>query len=362
MYAPRAMPRSHVSSAALTTLATFAAAAIAPLALTPVIAAIAGCGGSSTWKPPPVSVLPAKPPPPEKTAEAPKPMAPAGPSAITGDLPTDIDGKLAAADTCAKKECPLADLYPALALQGIDAKAPAAVWSHDITEKGQAVVFPKHAGVDVYGVTLKGSVTIKGAEAKTGADAVRWVAFRAPGGGVSVTANEPGSRVVFAVVGGGNAIADVAAELKGKDKKKLDWKARPAPIQTTDLAGSKDLAWLGGAMHARIGFEGEGQKASLGVLIASKDAAVAPHTHDTSWEMLVALRADGTMKLAPAPGSSELAPSSVKDGRVVAVPKATQHAWEPGKTQPLIAVQLYVPGGPEQRFKKLAEQAAAPKP
>lgn len=325
-------------------------------------AAIAGCGGSSSWKPPPASVLPAKPPPPEKTAEPQRPAPPTGPSAITGDLPADIDGKLTAADTCAKKECPLADLYPAIAIQGINTKAPAAVWSHDITEKGQAVVFPKHSGVDVYGVTVKGSVKVKGTEAKPGVDAARWIAFRAPGGGISVTANEPGARVIFAVVGGGSAIADVAAELKGKDKTKLEWKIRPSPIQTTDLAGANDLAWLGGAMHARIGFEGDGQRASLGILMASKDAGVAVHTHDTSWEMLIALRADGTMKLAPAPGSSELAPSSVKDGLVVAVPKATQHTWEPGKTQPLIAVQLYVPGGPEQRFKKLAQQAATPKP
>jgi hypothetical protein len=154
----------------------------------------------------------------------------------------------------------------------------------------------------------------------------------------------------------------VVVELRGKDSKRLAWKTRPVPVQTADLAVAKDLAWAGGAMHARIGFEGESQRASLGLLIGSKDAPVAQHTHEGSWEILVALRAGGMMKRADAPGSTELAASGMTDGMVAAVPKGTLHAWEPGGAKPLIGLQLYVPPGPEQRFKALAAPVSAPAP
>jgi redox-sensitive bicupin YhaK (pirin superfamily) len=331
-----------------------------------------GCGGSTAWTPPPASAIPALPGADETSApdgsaavaevalDAP-PAPPPGPSPISGDLPADIDIKLVANASCAQKECAVPGLYPPLT--GINGKAPAAVWSHDIKTQGHALNFPKHSGVDLYGVTLKGSVNIKGAEAaKGGVDAGRWVAFRAPGAGVMVTANEADARVIFAVVGGGAAISDVVVELRGKDAKRLAWKTRPAPVQTADLAVAKDLAWAGGAMHARIGFEGESQRASLGLLIGSKDAPVAQHTHEGSWEILVALRAGGMMKRADAPGSTELAASGMTDGMVAAVPKGTLHAWEPGGAKPLIGLQLYVPPGPEQRFKALAAPVSAPAP
>ena len=133
-------------------------------------------------------------------------------------------------------------------------------------------------------------------------------------------------------------------------------------FESVNLAEAKDLAWGGGALHARIGFEGSGQRASLGVLMVSKDAPVAQHRHDTSWEILVALRAEGTLKRADSAESTELAPVDVSDGMVVAIPKNTLHGWQPSGTKALVALQLYLPPGPEQRFKKLAEPATAPAP
>src|SRR5262249_52438885 len=115
-----------------------------------------------------------------------------------------------------------------------------------------------------------------------------------------------------------------------------------------------DLTWAGGAMHARLGFEGPA-RASLGVLMASKDAAVPPHRHDTSWEVLCALSAKGSAKRAKGSGSKEFESIEVAGGSVVTMPKATEHAWTPSGDAPLVAIQLYAPPGPEQRFKKLAE-------
>jgi mannose-6-phosphate isomerase-like protein (cupin superfamily) len=294
-------------------------------------------------------------------------VASGGPSPMPGALPGDIDGKLAASAVCSQKECALPGLYPAS--PAIDGKSPAAVWSHDIAAQGASVTFPKHADVDVLGVVLKGSVKLKGVEAKeAGPSAAPWVAFRAPGAGVSVSAAAAGTRVIFAVVGKGAPITEVIAGLRGKDAQRLAWKDRPAPLQTVDLGAAKDLAWGGGAMHARIGFEGVGQKegaapkASFGVLMGSKDAPVAQHRHDASWEILVALRGEGTCKRAATAAATDVAPLSVSDGTVVAIPKGALHAWEPAGTKPLVALQLYVPPGPEQRFKQLAEPVSAPSP
>jgi mannose-6-phosphate isomerase-like protein (cupin superfamily) len=352
-----------------------------------------GCGSSQEWAPPPASTIPV---PPGESPSTPKTgasemsgsaelealagmaggsgpsgasgtsgassaVAAGGASPIPGALPADIDGKLAASAICPQKECALPGLYPAS--PAIDGKSPAAVWSHDIAAQGASVTFPKHVDVDLLGVVIKGSVKLKGVEAKeAGPSAAPWVAFRAPGAGVSVSASAAGTRVIFAIVGSGAPIADVIAELRGKDAKRLAWKDRPSPLQTVDLGAAKDLAWGGGAMHARIGFEGEGQKASFGVLMGSKDAPVAQHRHDTSWEILVALRGEGTCKRAATAAATELAKVSVSDGTVVAIPKGALHSWEPAGSKPLVAVQLYVPPGPEQRFKKLAEPVSAPAP
>lgn len=352
-----------------------------PLALAALAALATGCGSSKEWAPPPASTIPVAPVgDAEKSsgsgssaaelealagapaAEAPAGQQVAGPSPIPGALPADLDGKLAANAACSKKDCPVAGLYPPS--PAIDGKSPAAVWSHDIQAAGNSVSFPKHADLDLLGVVLKGAVTLKGVEAaaKPGLAAGAWVAFRAAGAGLSVTASEANTRVIFALVSRGEPIADAAGALRGKDAKKLAWSERAAPLQVVDLNAAKDLAWGGGAMHARMGLEGDAQKASLGVLMSSKDAPVPLHTHDTSWEILIALRGEGTAQRAAAVGAKETAPVKVTDGTVVAVPKGVLHAWEPAGSKPLIALQIYVPPGPEQRFKKLAEGVSAPSP
>jgi mannose-6-phosphate isomerase-like protein (cupin superfamily) len=347
------------------------------------LAALAlGACSSPTWRPAPASVIPVhtggdleRPPgltKPGPTTPRPDPtasrrVAPMNVEAV--DFPAQLEAPLAVHVTCDQKECALPGLYPPI--PAIDGKAPAVIWSHDITSPGGAlqgqagdasVVFPRHAGVDLYGVVLRGNVQVKDAPTGEGAISLApWSAFRAPGAGVRVTA-DASARVAFALVSGGEPIAEVVVKLRGKDKAKLDWVKRPGPLETVDLATKADLTWAGGAMRARIGFEGEKQRASLGVLIASKDTPVAEHRHETSWEVLAVLRGAGSALRANEPGASELALVPVSSGTVVMMPKGVLHAWSPDGTQPLIALQLYVPPGPEQRFRKLAADAAQQQP
>jgi hypothetical protein len=286
------------------------------------------------------------------------PVTPPPPEPISGVLPADLDAKLVTHAVCNDKQCLVPGLYPAGA--AADGGAPAAIWSHDLPDKGTTLTFPRHSGVDLYGVVLAGKVRVKPLEgAAKSSDLARWGAFRAPGAGVSVAALDGAARVLFAVAGEGAPIAETIALLKDrKTFKQVAWQTRPAPIETVDLNAASDLAWGKGAMHARIGFEGRA-RASFGLLFASKDAPVAAHAHDTSWEILAPLLADGTAKRGSSAGSTDMTEIAVTDGTVVAMPKGALHEWLPGGKKPLLAVQMYVPPGPEQRFKKLAADAAA---
>lgn len=279
---------------------------------------------------------------------------------MPGDLPRDLRAPLSVHATCAAhKTCALGGLYP----EGVrdTGNAPAAVWSHELEGKGTTVTFVRASAVDVYGVVITGAGELKGLEPGAQTIALRpWMAFRAAGGGISLSASEPLTRVVLAAVTGGEPIRQAADALSSK-KAAAGWQKRSEPITAIDLAAQPDLSWAGGAMHARIGFEGEKVRASFGVLMASKDAAVAQHNHSTSWEILVMLQGQGTLKVGADPASADLSPVALSDGAVTAVPKGTPHAWLPGDSRSLVAIQLYVPAGPEQRFKALASAAPAAK-
>lgn len=128
----------------------------------------------------------------------------------------------------------------------------------------------------------------------------------------------------------------------------------PAPHVEVVGPGAKPwLSWADGAMRARLDAERDvSPDAYFGRLEGM--AHVAAHSHERSWEVLVALEGAGTFVLD---GKEErlLAP------RVVVVPPGSTHAWRPDRGVRLRAVQLYAPPGPEQRFRALAGDAGAPR-
>jgi mannose-6-phosphate isomerase-like protein (cupin superfamily) len=110
-----------------------------------------------------------------------------------------------------------------------------------------------------------------------------------------------------------------------------------------------ELTFMGGAMHAHLDLDDRtvSPTAYLGRL--SGTAPVGEHSHDKSWEILCAIEAAGTFTLAGHP--KRLGPRTC-----VFVPPATKHSWQPDPGSTLVAIQLYLPPGPEQRFKKLAAE------
>lgn len=313
---------------------------------------LAGCAPAAPPAPAAVEA-PASAPPtvaaPASSASAAAPPAPT-PTPISGELPVAAGAHVGPLVRCEQRVCGGSALLPAEVVP--EPGAPAVVWTIALSSNDFAAVLPRHAAVDVYGVVLEGQVTLRGDGPKEEGVALRpWSAFVAPGAGLRLVAQGGPARVVVVPVTGGAPLAEALAPAgKGASP---GWTMRPGAIEITALDGAADLAWGGGAMHARLGFEGA-RKASLGVLMASKDAKVAPHQHDTSWEVLAALTASGTAGRASGPGQEALAAVPVSDGSVVLMPIATRHAWTPRGDAPLVAIQLYVPPGPEQRFKKLA--------
>lgn len=78
-------------------------------------------------------------------------------------------------------------------------------------------------------------------------------------------------------------------------------------------------------------------------------APVAEHAHDTSWEVLCAVEAKGTLTVAGVP-------RRVASHTCEKVPPRAKHHWTPDDGTKLVAVQFYTPPGPEQRFKAMARQ------
>lgn len=291
-------------------------------------------------------------------AEEPDEQAPGGASsaaAIDADMPAPPKVTLTRAAKCAEKKCELKGFVvasPKAALAS-DANSPAAVWSHEIA-KDSVVIIPRHHELECFTLVLDGSVLVSGDDGGPAQALSPWGVARAPGCGVMIRAREGQAQILLAVATNKESLEASLARAKAKPWE-VRWKKRPSALHNFMLDKADDHAWGGGAFHARIGVGGTepALSASFGVLRASKDGSVAEHDHPT-WEHIAVLSGSGRMQLA---GTSH----AVAPGAVFHIPKGVKHAFLADGKAELLAVQLYTPSGPEQRFVKLAKEAAAAK-
>jgi mannose-6-phosphate isomerase-like protein (cupin superfamily) len=135
-------------------------------------------------------------------------------------------------------------------------------------------------------------------------------------------------------------------------------RARPATEKTVVRASAApELKFAGGKMAVHLDV---GTKLSPDLYMGRLEgtAPVGEHTHPTSWEILAAVEASGTFVLEGT--EAKLGPR-----HIVFVPPAAKHAWKPDPGPKLVAIQMYSPPGPEQRFVALAaaeKDAGAPAP
>ena len=110
-----------------------------------------------------------------------------------------------------------------------------------------------------------------------------------------------------------------------------------------------ELVWAGGQMRAHLDVGADvSPNAYVGRLEGT--APVAEHTHPDSWEILCTVDAAGTFTLD---GKEQ----RLTAHQIVQIPPGAKHSWKPDPGSKLVAVQMYAPPGPEQRFKALAADA-----
>lgn len=123
--------------------------------------------------------------------------------------------------------------------------------------------------------------------------------------------------------------------------------SKPAAVKKVIRAkDAAELRFAGGAMAVHLDV---GAKVSPTLYMGRLEgtAPVAEHAHPTSWELLAAIEAKGTFVIEGTEGT--LGPR-----QVVMIPPGAKHAWKPDPASKLVAIQLYSPPGPEQRFVALA--------
>jgi mannose-6-phosphate isomerase-like protein (cupin superfamily) len=225
--------------------------------------------------------------------------------------------------------------------------SPVALFEAALGDKG-CVSIPNDEGLEVAGAVLVGRARVEadGTKAPLALDAA-WTAFRAPGGGLALR-GVAGARVLVVVVA-------TSGEPIAKRKPGKPWAKRKFEPTVVKLDAAPDLAWAKGAFHARLGFSPKGADApalALDTLLLSPDASVAEHVHDKQWECLAVLEGDGELVQKPGGGAADLH-DVLTPGAVVCIPANRPHSYAHGKAR-LLALQVYAPPGPEQRYVKLA--------
>lgn len=144
------------------------------------------------------------------------------------------------------------------------------------------------------------------------------------------------------VMGGGVVVTVVAPSCTCPVKSPMPAK------EILRASATPEITWAKGAFRARLQAE---QRCPFFLGRLEGTAAVAEHVHDGSWEILAAIDAAGTLAVDG---------KDVRIGprQVVYIPAGARHAWRPDPGATLKAVQIYSPGGPEQRFRALATAEA----
>jgi mannose-6-phosphate isomerase-like protein (cupin superfamily) len=195
------------------------------------------------------------------------------------------------------------------------------------------------------GVVLHGVVTTAPSEGASLAALKPWSAFVAPGVGLTITADASGGAVLLVAYPLDGSLDQSLAALR-KSEKAVFWDKRPGTFVVDDIERITPQSWAKGAAHAWIGFEKDrSPQAYLGLLLM--DESVGTHAHDT-WEVLVPIRGKGSLTLSP-PGKDPMQ-VAVQPGEVLLIPPGTQQTHGPSGDA-LLAVQLFVPPGPEQHYR-----------
>ncbi len=135
----------------------------------------------------------------------------------------------------------------------------------------------------------------------------------------------PGERAVFRVLRVRSQMAAGTSE--------------PRQAFTVRNSQPKSLPILGGKANIKLYLDGRGTGLALDIMVSEAGTKVPPHVHDKSDELIHIVAGKAVTVVGGKPVASE----------TFRIPAGVEHSLS--VDQKLTAVQVYAPGGPEQRFK-----------
>jgi quercetin dioxygenase-like cupin family protein len=258
--------------------------------------------------------------------------------------------------TCTAPVCRLDGWLPDAAFadttrEGVPSQG--AVWLETLADES-ALVLPASPELESLAVVLEGQVAYgEGERAKAAGSPVlsAWSVLRAPGAGYSLAARGGKASVLVAVLSRSGTLGEAIA----RGRQKTAPKGAQAPLEVANLASAPKLAWSKGTNAARVTFGGKdgGTGASLSLLQVSGRAELPETAHPAEWEHIAILRGSGELLL----GNAKY---PVTPGAIFHVPRGALHGWK-GGGEDLVALTIFSPGGPEQRYVEAAsKEGAAP--
>ncbi|MBM4359467.1 MAG: hypothetical protein FJ096_15290 [Deltaproteobacteria bacterium] len=210
----------------------------------------------------------------------------------------------------------------------VEPGAPLSLWS--VRFAGGKMKLPSDPSLDWFGLVVAGELDVEGCGTLG-----RYHAYRIPAGGAKLSGH---ADVVFGVVSD--------QPLDGRETTSAPSEpGPPSRCERVDLAALPDVRWGSGTSHARLAFRTG--RAYFGLLYSEPGVNVPAHTNAREWEMVHVLRGSGEVLAADSLGPLV---TGVSHGFAPGV----RHGFNSNGTAPTIAVQMYTPPGPEQRFVELA--------
>jgi quercetin dioxygenase-like cupin family protein len=111
----------------------------------------------------------------------------------------------------------------------------------------------------------------------------------------------------------------------------------------------RPLTIVGGRGTATLYLDGAGEPIALQKLTTQAGTKIPPHTHDSSDELIYVISGKGMTQID---GKAVFTTA----GTTLRIPAGVEHSLS--VDEPLVAVQVYAPAGPEQRFKQPPSPAA----
>jgi quercetin dioxygenase-like cupin family protein len=200
---------------------------------------------------------------------------------------------------------------------------------------------PRHTGLRFVVFMLAGKATYAAHEASKSEALEPFDALTTAGTDFHLECSEESCQAFFAAIALRGSLADTL------DQAGVSTGVSDDTFRKRTLSEIAPHALPGGAGSASIVFGGNDPDTSfsLTLLRARAGHSIPIHRHERSWENLLLLNGKGELSLRGRPYPLE-------GGETVHVPPDVRHGFFAAGTEPMSALTLYVPAGPERRFMK----------